>query len=118
MVSAPSAPAATTVTLSETDALVFNRANGITFLKNTISNATSTGTTAGDVVLYKNVGTFGGVAIDAVIKTISVSGSINNYDNPGSASTATGYANNWMINTSGGSATFKFEFYQASTYTG
>ena len=63
MVFAPAAPAATTVTLADTDALVFNRANGVT-------NLVGTGTSVGDVVLYKNVGTFGGVAIDAVITKI------------------------------------------------
>ena len=82
------------------------------------TNLVGTGVNKNDVVLYKNVGVFGGIAIDAVITTVDLSGSISNYDNPGSASTATGYANNWMINTVGGYATFKFEFFQAGTYKG
>lgn len=102
---------ALTAYLSETDALAFNRVNGVT-------NIVGTGVAANDIVLYKKVGTFGGVEIDCAITTVSVSGSISNYDNPGSASTTTGYLNNFQINTVGGAATFKFEFFQAGTYTG
>jgi uncharacterized repeat protein (TIGR02543 family) len=52
------------------------------------------------------------------VTTISVSGSVSNYDNPGSASTAAGAANNWMINTVGGEARFRFEFFRSGSYTG
>ncbi len=108
---APSAQAATTVYINETDApLAFVKANSV--------NLIGTGTAAGNVVLYKTVGTYGGVAIDAVVTTLSVVGSISNYDNPGSASTAAGAANNFMINTSGGEARFRFEFFRAGSYTG
>ena len=103
--------AATTVYINESDApLAFAKANS--------TNLRGTGVAANDVVLYKTVGTYGGVAIDAVITTLSVSGSISNYDNPGSASTAAGAANNWMINTVGGEARFRFEFFRSGTYTG
>ena len=98
-----SAQAATTVYINDTDA-------PLAFVKSNSTNLIGTGTAANDVVLYKTVGTYGGVAIDAVITTLSVSGSISNYDNPGSASTAAGAANNWMINTVGGEARFRFEF--------
>ena len=99
------------VTLTDSDALVFNRANGVT-------NIVGSGTAANDIVLYKNVGTFGGQVIDAAITTVSVVGSISNYDNPGSASTATGYQNNFQLNTVGGAATLQFAFYEAGSYTG
>jgi outer membrane protein OmpA-like peptidoglycan-associated protein len=106
-----SAQAATTVYINDTDA-------PLAFVKSNSTNLIGTGTAANDVVLYKTVGTYGGVAIDAVITTLSVSGSISNYDNPGSASTAAGAANNWMINTVGGEARFRFQFFRAGTYTG
>ena len=97
--------AATTVYINESDApLAFVKANS--------TNLRGTGVAANDVVLYKTVGTYGGVAVDAVITTLSVTGSISNYDNPGSASTAAGAANNWMINTVGGEARFSFEFFR------
>ena len=111
LASAPSANAATTVSISDTDpALVFDKSKATNIVG-------SGGTAENDVVLYKTVGTYGGVAVDAVITTLSVSGSISNYDNPGSASTAAGAANNWMINTVGGEARFRFEFFRAGTYT-
>jgi hypothetical protein len=110
-VAAPSAQAATTVYINDTDApLAFVKANSV--------NLIGTGTAAGNVVLYKTVGTYGGVAIDAVVTTLSVVGAITNYDNPGSASTAAGAGNNFMINTTGGEARFKFEFFRAGSYTG
>ncbi|MFM6941445.1 MAG: beta strand repeat-containing protein [Candidatus Planktophila sp.] len=111
VVSGPVAEAATTVYINDTDApLAFVKANS--------TNLIGTGVAAGDVVLYKSVGVYGGVSIDAVITTISVSGSVSNYDNPGSASTAAGAANNWMINTVGGEARFRFEFFRSGSYTG
>ncbi|MEY4024211.1 MAG: hypothetical protein RLZ23_1172, partial [Actinomycetota bacterium] len=110
-VTSQSANAATTVFINDTDA-------PLAFVKTNSTNLIGTGVAAGDVVLYKTVGTYGGVAIDAVVTTISVSGSIANYDNPGSASTAAGYLNNWMINTVGGEARFRFEFFRAGTYAG
>jgi hypothetical protein len=111
-VSTPVAQAATTVYINDTDA-------PLAFVKTNSTNIVGGGGTAvNDVVLYKTVGTYGGVAIDAVVTTLSVSGSISNYDNPGSASTAAGYLNNWMINTVGGEARFRFEFFRAGTYTG
>ena len=111
VVSGPVAQAATTVFINDTDApLAFVKANS--------TNLVGTGVAAGDVVLYKSVGVYGGVSIDAVVTTISVSGSVSNYDNPGSASTAAGAANNWMINTVGGEARFRFEFFRSGSYTG
>lgn len=108
---ATTAQAATTVYINDTDApLAFVKANS--------TNLIGTGTAVGNVVRYNNVGTYGGVAIEAVVTTLSVTGSVTNYDNPGSASTAAGAANNWMINTSGGEARFRFEFFRAGTYTG
>ena len=107
-ISAPTAQAATTVYINDTDA-------PLAFVKSNSTNLVGTGVAANDVVLYKTVGTYGGVAIDAVITTLSVSGSVSNYDNPGSASTAAGAANNWMINTVGGEARFRFEFFRSGT---
>jgi hypothetical protein len=109
---ASTAQAATTVYINDTDApLAFVKTNSVNIVG-------SGGTAVNNVVLYKTVGTYGGVAIDAVVTTLSVSGSITNYDSPGSASTAAGYLNNWMINTTGGEARFRFEFFRAGTYTG
>ncbi len=106
------AQAATTVTINDTDA-------PLAFVKSTSVNIVGSGGTAvNNVVLYKTVGTYGGVAVDAVVTTLSISGSISDYDNPGSASTAAGYLNNWMINTVGGEARFRFEFFRSGTYTG
>lgn len=104
--------AAIVLTITESDpSLVFLKANSVTI-------SGSGGTAQGDVVLYKNVGTYGGVSVDAVITTVSLTGSISNYDNPGSATSATGSANYWMINTVGGDARFRFEFYKGGSYTG
>ena len=64
---APSASAITSIYLAETDALVFNRANGYT-------NFVGNGTAVNDKVLYKSVGSFGGVGIDCLITTLAVSG--------------------------------------------
>ena len=102
---------ATTITLSDTEFLKFNRANGIT-------NIAGDGTKPGNIVLYKNVGIFGGINIDCAITTVAVNGSISNYDNPGSASTATGYQDNFMLNTVGGEVTIKLEFFEGGTYSG
>ena len=79
---APTAQALS-VTLADADALVFDHAN--------VTNLVGTGTSVNDVIIYKNVGAFGGISNDAVVTTVAVSGSISNYYNPGSASTATGY---------------------------
>lgn len=103
--------AAIVLTINESDpSLVFIKANSVSI--------TGTGTAQGDVVLYKNVGTYGGVTVDAVITTVSLSGTISNYDNPGSATAVAGSANYWMINTVGGDARFRFEFYKGGSYTG
>ena len=107
---APPAEAAT-ITLTDSEFLKFNRATGYT-------NLVGDGTKAGNIVLYKNVGIFGGVKIDCAITTVAVSGSISNYDNPGSASTAAGYQDNFMMNTVGGEVTIKMEFFEGGTYTG
>ena len=108
----PVSTAATTIFINDTDA-------PLAFVKSASTNIVGTGGTAvNDVVLYKTVGTYGGVAIDAVITTLSISGAITNYDNPGSASTAAGSGNNFMINTTGGEARLRFEFFRAGTYTG
>lgn len=104
------ANAVTTVLLSETDALAFDHA--------VVTNIKGTGTAAGDIVLYRNVGSFSGTSVDAVVTTVSIpSGSISNYDNPGSASTATGYQKNFQLNTTGGSVQMQFDFYLSGTYT-
>lgn len=80
---ATTAQAATTVFINDTDApLAFVKANS--------TNLIGTGTAVGNVVRYNNVGTYGGVTIEAVVTTISLTGSVTNYDNPGSASTAAG----------------------------
>jgi uncharacterized repeat protein (TIGR02543 family) len=102
---------ATTITLSDSEFLKFNRASGIT-------NITGDGTKPGNIVLYKNVGIFGGINIDCAITTVAVIGSISNYDNPGSASTASGYQDNFMLNTVGGEVTIKLEFFEGGTYSG
>ena len=112
---APSS-AAIVLTISDTDpSLVFLNANSVAISGTAGANR---GTAQGDVVLYKNVGTYGGVSVDAVITTVSVTGTISTYDSPGSATAVAGSANYWMINTVGGDARFRFEFYKGGSYTG
>lgn len=112
VIAPPQAQAALTLYVNDSDP-------ALAFVKTNSTNIVGGGGTAvNDVVRYNTVGTYGGVAVDAVVTTLSISGSITNYDNPGSASTAAGYLNNWMINTSGGEARFRFEFFKAGTYTG
>ena len=104
------AHAAVILTMADTDGLKYDHA--------TAKNIVGTGTTAGDIVLYPNVGAFGGYAIDGVVTTGAITGSIDSYDSPGKASTATGASNYFMIDTTGGSATLTFTYYVAGTYTG
>ena len=112
---------AATISLSESEYLKFNRANGVT-------NIVGTGKANGDIVLYKNVGTFGGVTIDAAIETNlnAAEATITDYDANGSAQTTGGYLDNFQINMNttsssavvGGTVEFTFSFYEAGTYTG
>ena len=105
------ANAVTTISLSDTDSLKFDIANS--------TKIVGTGVNTGDIVLYRNIGSFNGTTIDATVKTVSFpgGGSISNYDNQGSASTATGYQNNFQINTTGGSVQMQFDFYISGTFT-
>lgn len=93
------------------------------------------GDSAGDVVKYAGVGTVGGVTIDAVVETTTLtnvqSSTISNMDsgsNYGEGTCNTARANNVncaenfgidMTTTgSGGSALFKFSFFESGTYSG
>jgi hypothetical protein len=107
--------AAVMLYINDTDAsLAFVKSNAVQLV-----GGTSGGVNANDVMLYKAVGTYGGVTVDAVVTTVAISsGSITNYDNPGSATSVTGSANYWMINTLGGNARFRFEFYKGGSYSG
>lgn len=117
IISAPAAPAAVVLTINETDAaLKFDYA---TADKSGTRGSQGTGVAVNDRVIYRNAGTYGGVSVDVVVTTVAItSGSVSNYDNPGSATTATGSGNYWMINTVGGDARFRFEFFKGGTYTG
>jgi hypothetical protein len=117
---APAASAATTVALTDADTLKFIKsATTFTRISTTSSVLADMGKTVGDIVLYRSVGAFGGVSIDAVVTTVSIaSGSISVYDSPGSAQTTGTFNENWMINTVGGEAKFRFEFFKSGTYTG
>ncbi|PZF71777.1 T9SS type A sorting domain-containing protein [Taibaiella soli] len=89
----------------------------------TISNKVGTGTSVGDVVLYQNVITVSGQAMDVVVHTLSLTnGTISTFDKTG---TGTGYTNNddrffspqFNMNSGGGSAKFSFEFIKHGTYS-
>ena len=109
---APAANAAPVVSMSDTDKLAFIKANA-SYQLSAIKTAAGAGTTAGDIVVYKNVGSFGGISIDCAVTTVAIgSGSISDYDNNGSATTTGTYIDNFQLNTLGGSATFKFEFFK------
>ena len=98
---------AVTIRLADSDALVFNYANTTKFV--------GTGKAVNDKILYKNVGTFSGQVIDALVTTVAISGSIADYDNPGSA---TSNANNFQLNTVGGKVTLRFQFFAGGSYNG
>lgn len=117
IISAPAAPAAVVLTINETDAaLKFDYA---TADKSGTRGSQGTGVAVNDRVIYRNAGTYGGVSVDVVVTTVAIaSGSVSNYDNPGSATSGTGSGNYWMINTVGGDARFRFEFFKGGTYTG
>ena len=104
---------ALTVTLGNSDQLIFDHSTG------KYTNIVGTGTANNDVVLYKNVVTVSGIAVDAVITTILNGGTISNYDAIGSASTdPNNFQLNASIGTAGGTITARFAFYEAGTYTG
>ena len=81
----------------------------------------SAATADGAVVKFANVtGTpIGGVSVDAVVTNTLSSSTVTNYDSIGSASTNASY---FQVNTDVGAAygtsSFKFDFYEAGTYTG
>lgn len=116
---APAAQGAT-IRLAESEYLKFNRANGVT-------NIVGTGKGNGDIVLYRNVGTFSGVTIDAVIQTQvnTAEATITDYDANGSAQTTGGFLDNFQINmnttastaVAGGTTEFTFSFFESGTYT-
>jgi hypothetical protein len=109
-----------TIRLGETEYLKFNRANGVT-------NIVGNGKGNGDIVLYRNVGTFSGVTIDAAIETRvnTAEATITDYDANGSAQTTGGYLDNFQINmnttastaVAGGTTEFTFSFFESGTYT-
>ena len=117
------ANAVAVIALTDADALTFTKSTAVTIRKGAstypspvVAAAAADGTAVGDIVLYKNVFTSGGVTVDCAVTTKAIaSGSISNYDNPGSAE-ADG-TKKWMINTVGGEATFTFEFFKGGTYT-
>ena len=113
----PAAQAATTVTLTDADKLVFKKSTAdISHTASPAAIATA-GKALNDVVIYKNVGTFGGISIDCAVTTVAITGSITDYDNNGSATTAGTYLENFQLNTLGGQTTVKFEFFKAGSYT-
>jgi uncharacterized repeat protein (TIGR02543 family) len=114
----PRAQAATTVTLTDADKLQFLKSNA-NFSLSATKTAAGAGVAVNDIVIYKNVGSFGGISIDCAVTTVAINagGSITNYDNNGSATTTGTYLENFQLNTAGGEATFKFEFFKAGTYT-
>lgn len=113
------ASAAVLTLVDGTHQLKFNRANGVTYFANGTSSGTVTAPAIGATLLYKNVVTVGGLSVDAAVTLTDVaSGSISNFDNPGSASTATGYTDFFQLNTVGGRATLRFDFFEAGTWSG
>jgi uncharacterized repeat protein (TIGR02543 family) len=84
-----------------------------------ISGASTTAN--GAVVKFSNVtGTpIAGISIDAVVTTALSNSTITNYDNIGNASSNTDYFQaNTDVSAAYGFATFKFDFYEANSYSG
>ena len=75
----------------------------------------------GSVVKFSNItGTpINGISIDAIVTSTLTSATITNYDNPGNASSNTNYFQvNADITAAYGRAVYKFDFYEANSYTG
>jgi outer membrane protein OmpA-like peptidoglycan-associated protein/phosphodiesterase/alkaline phosphatase D-like protein len=122
IISSPSAHASV-ITLGATDELKFDQSNVANY-----TNISGNGTGNGDIVLYKNVVTVGGISVDCAVKTTidTAEATIAKYDNPGSATTAGTPNNNFMIDmnttsskvVAGGTVSFEFSFFEAGTYSG
>ena len=87
----------------------------------TITNKVGNGMSTGDVVLYEDVITIGGQAIDAIVRTLFTSSSMINHDNPSTSGSS--MTNNQarffspQFNFSGaGYADFRFEFILGGSY--
>ncbi len=75
----------------------------------------------GAVVKFSNITDtpLSGIYIDAVVTNDFTDGAVTNYDNNGSASSNTDYFQvNGDLDAALGTLSFKFEFYEAGTYTG
>ncbi|MFM2433306.1 MAG: hypothetical protein RI974_46 [Actinomycetota bacterium] len=75
----------------------------------------------GSVVKFSNVtGTpINGISIDAIVTSTLTNATITNYDNIGNASTNTNYFQvNADVTAAYGTAVYKFDFYEANSYTG
>jgi uncharacterized repeat protein (TIGR02543 family) len=78
-------------------------------------------TADGAVVKFSNItGTpIQGISIDAIVTNTLDSSDITNYDDNGNASSNTDYFQvNTDVNSAGGTSSFKFDFYEANSYTG
>ncbi|MFY0643927.1 MAG: T9SS type A sorting domain-containing protein [Bacteroidia bacterium] len=88
----------------------------------TIVYKVGTGTTVGDIVLYENVVTIGAQQIDAIVRTVALTGTMTNFDNP--STSGPGMSNNqarffspqFSFSSGGGSAQFVFEFISGGSY--
>ena len=82
----------------------------------TITAHVGSGTAVGDVVLYENVVTIGSQQIDAIVRTVALTGTMTDHDNP--STSGPGMSNNqarffspqFSFSSGGGSCEFEFEF--------
>lgn len=112
------------------DAVTYNAASvSLKFKQASRVAIIGTGKSAGDMQKYTNVATIDGVAIDAVVKTVALTGvTISKFDEgsavstapPGSTQSADDLLQTDITGSSGTESmvTYEFTFYEGGTYTG
>lgn len=114
-------PAAATVYNAASVALKFKQANRVAIV--------GTGTSAGDITKYTSAATINGVVVDAVVKTVAVTGAtITKFDEGNAVSTAppgsTQAVDDFLMSNIDGTSgtesmvTYEFSFFEGGTYTG
>ncbi len=117
------APASATVYDASSVSLKFKQANRVAITSG------GTGKAVGDIMKYTDVATINGVVVDAVIKTVALSGvSLTKYDEGSAVTSAPPGSTQAVddlfmsdINGSSGTesmVTYEFSFYEGGTYTG
>ena len=90
------------------------------FNSSTSKFGSGTGKTAGDIILFNNIITINGQAMDAIVTTVATTNvTINNYDGVGSSFNVSSNFLEFDVTTSGisgGSAEFRIDFIKHGTY--